>query len=71
MAAAFLKIFEKGMMSLFKINIPSEPQELKLGLETEEKEKTGNFLEFMVSPDYVKKIGEIWYIKILEVSPVY
>ena len=57
--------------NLFKINIPSEPQELKLGLETEEKEKTGNFLEFMVSPDYVKKIGEIWYIKILEVSPVY
>ena len=55
----------------FSMNIPTEAGDLGIDLESGETEKSGEFLEFMVSPDYVKKIGEIWGIKILEVVPVY
>ena len=36
-----------------------------------EKEMEGEKLDFMVSPDFVHKIGEIWVTRILEVKPMY
>ncbi len=57
--------------SAFNLNIPSEPSMLKMDYEVTEKEREGDFLEFMVSPDFVRKIGELWGIRILEVKAVY
>jgi len=55
----------------FNLNLPSETRMLKIGEEVREKEREGDFLEFMVSPDFVRKIGELWGIRILEVKAVY
>lgn len=55
----------------FNLNIPPEPSMLKIVNEITEKERDGDFLEFMVSPDFVRKIGELWSIRILEVKAVY
>ena len=55
----------------FEINIPPEPTMLKMDYETDEREREGEFLEFMVSPDFVRKIGELWGIKIIEVKAMY
>lgn len=57
--------------SAFEINVPPEPSLLRIGHKIIEKEMEGERLDFMVSPDFVHKIGEIWGMKILEVKPVY
>ncbi|NIP40932.1 MAG: DUF87 domain-containing protein [Candidatus Aenigmarchaeota archaeon] len=55
----------------FNLNIPSEPSMLRMDYEITEREREGDFLEFMVSPDFVRKIGELWGVRILEVKAVY
>ncbi|MEE9323027.1 MAG: ATP-binding protein [Candidatus Aenigmarchaeota archaeon] len=55
----------------FEINVPLEPSLLKMDSKIIEKEMEGEKLDFMVSPDFVRKIGEIWEMRILEVKPVY
>jgi hypothetical protein len=57
--------------NIFDLNVPIEPESLKTERRTIESEKEGEFLDFMVSPDFVRKIGEIWGIRILEVKSVY
>ncbi len=57
--------------STFNLNIPPEPSTLKLDYKLVEKEKEGDFLEFMVSPDFVRKIGELWDVRVLEVRATY
>lgn len=55
----------------FSLNIPLDPKKLGTRSDVKEKEKKGKFLDFMISPDFVRKIGEIWNIRIKEVRPVY
>jgi DNA helicase HerA-like ATPase len=55
----------------FDLNIPPDPSLLKISHKLIEKEEEGEKLDFMVSPDFVRKIGEIWGMRILEVKPVY
>lgn len=55
----------------FNLNIPHEPSLLKIEHEITEREREGDFIEFMVSPDFVRKIGELWGTHILEVRAVY
>ncbi len=77
--ASLKSLSEKGFVRsedyMFRINydpnIPLSPKKMTIREDTEEKEKSGEFLDFMVSPDFVRKIGEIWDIRISEVSPVY
>ncbi|MCD6591260.1 MAG: ATP-binding protein [Candidatus Aenigmarchaeota archaeon] len=57
--------------SNFNIDIPDNPEELKIKYELVNKERDGEFLEFMVSTDYVRKIGEVFSIKIDEIVSVY
>ncbi len=57
--------------SAFRMNVPLDPSLLKINRKLIEKEKEGETIDFMVSPDFVRKIGEIWGMRVLEVRPVY
>ena len=57
--------------SAFDLNVPMNPRLLKIDHKVVEKGLEGEKMDFMVSPDFVHKIGEIWDMKILEVKPVY
>ncbi len=57
--------------SSFEINVPVDPSLLRISHRIIEKGMEGEKLDFMVSPDFVRKIGEIWGMRILEVKPVY
>jgi len=57
--------------NVLNLNIPSEPSVLKIDHKVAEKEREGDFLEFMVSPDFVRKIGELWGMRILDVKAMY
>lgn len=57
--------------SSFSTNFPLDPSLLKINHRILEKEIEGESLDFMVPPDFVHKIGEIWGMKVLEVKPIY
>lgn len=57
--------------SSFDPNVPMEPSGLGIRHEMIEKGMEGEKLDFMVSPDFVNRIGDLWGIRVLEVKPVY
>jgi len=53
------------------ISVPLDPSSLRISRKIVEKDREGETLDFTVSTDFVKKIGEMWGMKMLEVKPVY
>ncbi len=67
----FIAQEEYVFKSQFDPNIPIDPTKMGIKSTPDEKEKKGEFLDFMISPDFVRKIGDIWNIRITDVRPVY
>ncbi len=53
------------------LRIPADANAMKLSRKIIERDREGETLDFTISTDFVKKVAEIWDIRVLEVKPVY
>lgn len=53
------------------LHIPADASSMKLSRKIIERDREGETLDFTISTDFVKKVAEIWDIRVLEVKPVY
>ena len=54
-----------------KFNLPSDPMRMKIDRKIIERDREGDTLDFTITTDFVKKVADIWEMRVLEVKPVY
>jgi hypothetical protein len=53
------------------VSLPHDLSHAKIDRKIIEREKEGDILNFTISTDFVKRLAEIWEVRILEVKPLY
>jgi DNA helicase HerA-like ATPase len=54
-----------------KLKIPADPSHMKIDRKIIERDREGETLDFTITADFVKKVADIWEMRVLEVKPVY
>jgi hypothetical protein len=53
------------------VNLPHDLANAKIDRKTIEKEKEGDVLNFTISTDFVKRLADIWDVRVQEIKPLY
>jgi hypothetical protein len=51
--------------------LPHDLANAKIDRKTIEKEKEGDVLNFTISTDFVKRLADIWDVRVQEIKPLY